>query len=86
MIKYRVENGRKKEGDQVLIVNATDHKITMPDLACMAQFLYVNENLLYPPPNRGGEMLVDYIVDSMRAKDLAHLKRLAEEYKLGGRL
>lgn len=81
-MKFRKIKGRKKEGDEILLVQTNgEEAVTMRDIAVMVVHKYHNENLLYPPPKfKGGEMLMEFLRECIKHPDQIDL--IASQYEL----
>jgi hypothetical protein len=82
MLDVKLRDGRKKPGDMMVVINATNHHITFEELVKLSILLYKNEDHLYPPDLglRGGEMLRDFMNEAFDKGDVTDdMKR---RYKL----
>lgn len=82
-LKFRVRRGRKGPQDQVLEWH-TPHGwqlIRLDDVAFIVEFLYRNEDRLYPRANgfQGGEKFLKYLTQAAREGYSAAAESLAEE-------
>jgi hypothetical protein len=88
--EYRVVPGKKDPNDLVLEVlkAGTWHKVTMDHAFLYADFFYENEEVLYPPPYRGGHYFLRRLKDAavlgwrheaQRLKDQKQAKREREK-------
>jgi hypothetical protein len=82
-LPFTIEPGKKTPGDRVLRITATDYKVTFRDIARMCRFMYINEDVLFPPPQyRGGQMFLDYINAATKAKTMEELDHITAHYHL----
>ena len=93
--RFRILPGDKKPGDLVLELHADGRwrRVTFETVGVMVEFLYRNEDLLYPPKrdggnNLGGEKVFRFLRECIRSghpdawRNLEMEKRLKRERQL----
>lgn len=81
-IEWRVETGKKKEGDLKILLRIPDWTVVSMNMsALLADFLYQNENVLYPPTEGylGGEKFHQFLDKAMSEGVLAASDELEQE-------
>ena len=59
-----------KKGPDDIIIKYNELPITIKDIAKILLLLWDNEDELYPPPAQGSQMLMDFINDLYKERDL----------------
>ena len=79
-MKFNFEKGKKHPLDLVMRVTAENEKVLMEDVARMCRFFYANEEILYPPPAKGGKFFLDFINQAMLTKTKNEFDKIVNQF------